>query len=125
VDFIRFSSSSASPIINGLSEHDAQHLMINNIAAAGNVILLKQRTRKVNNETIKQFQLLLKSETWEFVYKDDDTNIKFNSFLYTFLNIFEASFPIKYKNKGKIKNDWITQGIKISCKHKRSIYKEQ
>jgi hypothetical protein len=65
-----------------------------------------------------QFQLLLKSETWESVYKDSDTNNKFNSFFKSFLNIFEASFPIKYKSTGKIKNDWITQGIKISCKLK-------
>jgi hypothetical protein len=43
--------------------------MINNIAAAGNLIPLKQRTRKVNNETIMQFQHLLKSETWESVFK--------------------------------------------------------
>jgi hypothetical protein len=115
VDSIGFSSSSTSPIINGLSDHDAQYLMINNIAAASNLISLKQRTRKVNNKTIMQFQLLLKSETWESVYKDNDTNNKFNSFLYTFLNIFEASFPITYKSTGKLNNDWITQGIKISC----------
>jgi hypothetical protein len=74
---IRFNSSSTSPIINGLSDHDAQYLMINNIAAAGNLIPLKQRTRKVNNETVMQYQLLLKSETWELVYKDNDTNNKF------------------------------------------------
>jgi hypothetical protein len=36
---------------------------INNIAATTNLIPLKQRKRKVNNETIMQFQLLLKSET--------------------------------------------------------------
>jgi hypothetical protein len=65
-----------------------------------------------------QFQLLLKSETWESVYKDNDSNNKFNSFLYTFLNIFEACFPIIYKSVGKINNNWITQGIKISCKQK-------
>jgi hypothetical protein len=79
VDSIRFSSSSTSPVINGLSDHDAQYLMINNIAAASNLIPLKQRTRKVNNETIVQFQLLLESEIWESVYKDD-TNNRFNSF---------------------------------------------
>jgi hypothetical protein len=67
--------------------------MINNTAAADNLISLKHRTRKINNETIMQFQLLLKNETWETVYKDSDTNNKFNSFLFTFLDIFEASFP--------------------------------
>jgi hypothetical protein len=121
VDSIRFSSST-SPITTGLSDNDAQYLMINNIAAAGNVIPLKQRTRKVNNETTMQFQLLLKSEPWESVYKDNDTNNKFNSFLHALLNIFEASFPIKYNRKGKIKNDCITQVIEISCKHIRSLY---
>jgi hypothetical protein len=39
----------------------------------------------------------------------------FNSFLSIFLNIFEASFPVKYKSTNNKKNDWITQGIKISC----------
>jgi hypothetical protein len=122
VDSIRLSSSSTCPLINGLSNHDAQLFTINNTASAVNLVPLKQRTRKVNNDTIMQFQLLLKNETWESVYKDQDINNKFNSFLYTFLNIFKASFPMKYESIGKIKNDWVTQGIKMSCKRKRSLY---
>jgi len=39
---------------------------------------------------------------------------------YPLLN-FQASFTVKYKSV-KDKNDWITQGIKISCKHKRNLY---
>jgi triphosphoribosyl-dephospho-CoA synthetase len=91
--------------------NNAQLLTINNIVAAVNLIPLKQRTRtrKINNDTIMQFQHLLKNETWESLYKDKDINNKYNSFLYTFLKIFEASFPIKYVSTGKIKNDWITQ----------------
>jgi hypothetical protein len=46
----------------------------------------------------------------------------FNSFLSTFLNIFEASFQVKYKSTNNKKNDWIMQGVKISCKHKTSLY---
>jgi hypothetical protein len=54
--------------------------MFNITAVADNIIPLKQRVRKINNETIVQFQLLLKSETWETVYKDNDTtNYKFSS----------------------------------------------
>jgi deoxyribodipyrimidine photolyase-like uncharacterized protein len=101
VDSIRFSSSSTSPIVNGLSDHDAQYLMINTTAAAGSFTHLKQRI-KTNNETITQFRLLLKSKTWESVYKDNDTNKKFNLYLYAFLNIFEASFSIKYGSTDKI-----------------------
>jgi hypothetical protein len=55
VDSIRLNSSSTSPIIHGLSDHDAQLLTINNIVAAVNLIPLKQRTRKINNDTIMQF----------------------------------------------------------------------
>jgi hypothetical protein len=91
VDNTRYSSSFFL-IINGLSDHGAQYLMFNNISAVGNLIRLMQGTRKVNNETVVQLQLLLKSETWDSVYNDNDTNNKLNSFLYTFLNIFGAGF---------------------------------
>jgi hypothetical protein len=38
-----------------------------------------------------------------------------------FLNIFQASFPVKYKNFNTNKGDCITKGIRVSCKHKRSL----
>ena len=45
----------------------------------------------------------------------------YNSILCTFLNILQAIFTITYKYM-KGKNEWITQGMKITCKHKRSLY---
>jgi hypothetical protein len=65
------------------------------------------------------FQILIKKENWEPVYIDTDSNHMFKSFLCTFSNIFQASFPAKYERM-KDKNVWLTQGIKINCKHKRS-----
>jgi hypothetical protein len=41
-----------------------------------------------------------------------------------FLKIFEVSFPVQNKSVGKTKYDWITQGIKISCRHKRVVIKD-
>jgi hypothetical protein len=58
----------------------------------------------------------------EYAYQGRDVNCTFNSFLSTFLNIFEASFPVKNNNTHNKKNEWIMQGIKTSCKHKRSLY---
>jgi len=49
------------------------------------------------------------------------SNHMFNSFLCTFLNTFQASFSVKH-NSLKDKNDRITHGKKISCKHKRGLY---
>jgi hypothetical protein len=102
VDSTRVSSCSTSPVINGISDHDAHYLMTNNIHAADYLTSLKQRTRKIINETIMQFQLL-NIEMWESVYKDNGTNHKVNLFLFTFVNIFEARFPINYTNIDKLK----------------------
>jgi hypothetical protein len=83
---------------------------------------LKQRTREISNERIMQFQHQLVNESWESVYIDNDTNNKFNSFLHSFLSIFEDSFQVKYKSVYRNKNGWLIQGIKISCEHKRRLY---
>jgi hypothetical protein len=103
------------------TDHDAQFLTANIIAPETNKVHLKQRTREIDSEII-QFQLHLGSESWEFVCIDNDTNNKFNSFLHTVLNIFEANFPVKYKGICRNKNGSITQGIKISCEHKSRLY---
>jgi hypothetical protein len=54
----RFSSFCISLIVNGLSDHDAQFLIVNNIMSEVNSTPLKQETRKINNETIAHFQHL-------------------------------------------------------------------
>jgi len=81
---------------------------------------LKQTARLTDNETIRNFHSL-KKKTWQYVYIDKDPNHMFNSFLCTFLNTFQASFPVKH-NSLTDKNDWITHKKKISWKHKRGLY---
>jgi hypothetical protein len=66
VDNVRLGSSSISPILNGLSDHDAQFLTINNTVAITITVPIKQRTRKIN-DTIMQFQLLLENEASESI----------------------------------------------------------
>ena len=101
---------------NGLSDNDAQILTIKNIYVTINKFpSKKQSIRLIDNETVMNFQILLKKETWEPVYIDTDSTHMFNSILCTFLNIFQARFPVKYKRM-KERNIWITQGIKINCK---------
>jgi hypothetical protein len=118
MDNSRLKSSYTCAVINGLSGHDVQFLTVNNIYAATNRIPLKLRTRLINNDTLTNFQTLINQETWGSVYGNKDPNFMFNSFLSTFLNIFEAGFPVTCKSTNKKKNDRITQGIKILCTHK-------
>jgi hypothetical protein len=59
---------------------------------------------------------------YETLYtKNRAKDLEFNSFLKTFLNIFNAGFIVKYKSTNE-KHNWITRGIKISCKQKRNLY---
>jgi endonuclease/exonuclease/phosphatase family metal-dependent hydrolase len=63
VDNSRLGSTIISPLINGLSDHDAQLLTINNIHAATKKVFLKKRTRIIKREALTNFQSLLKQET--------------------------------------------------------------
>jgi hypothetical protein len=49
---------------------------VNNITTKVNLIPLEQRTRKINNETIAQFQYLLENEMWEAVFKNKVAHCK-------------------------------------------------
>jgi len=80
------------PLINGLSDHDDQLLILNK----------KQKKekechtyikRKINNYTIADFQLKLSHETWEQVFDGNDVNKIFNPFLNIFLRIYYSRFP--------------------------------
>jgi hypothetical protein len=97
IDCARLNSPYTAPIINGLSDHDAQFLMINDMNTVINLAPFRWKLRKINNETIAQFQRLLENETWEPVFKNWDPNYKFNSFLDMILRIFAASFQFRIK----------------------------
>jgi hypothetical protein len=68
---------------------------------------LKQRTRLIKNYTVTNFQQLLKNDTRKAIYINEAISSRFNTFLSIFLNIFEASFPVK--------NVLVTKCIKVSC----------
>ena len=75
------------PLINGLSDHDAQIISLSNIliSAPRHVFSF---ARKINNYSISQFTYLLSHENWEDVFLEANVNKIFNNFLNTFLRIF-------------------------------------
>ena len=108
------------PVINGLSDHDAQIIALTNITT----FIPKQSfslIRKIDDNAIKKFVYLLSFENWENVFIED-VNMIYNNFVNTYVRIFYASFPlIKIKNSQHLK-PWLTKGIKISCLNKRRLY---
>jgi hypothetical protein len=111
-----------SPLINGLSNHDAQLLNLCNITIPDYNDKF-YFYRRISKHSPDEFQTSFSYEMWENISNnnDDDTNTLYNNFLNTFLSIFCASFP---KTRAKIEHnpkDWLTNGIKTSCSMKRKL----
>jgi hypothetical protein len=77
------------PITNGLSDHEAQLLVIYKIQTQRN----ENQTyfkRKMNEYHIADFQLNLSYETWEMVFDEKDVKTIFNTFLNIFVRIIRV-----------------------------------
>jgi hypothetical protein len=107
-------------VINGLSDHDAQLLVVKNIESISNYHNYRKRIGLINNGTTKEFITHLSNENWDSVLNSLDVDSKFNTFLNIFLN-FEASFPTKTEKRMFENNEWSTKGIKTLCKHKQDL----
>jgi len=103
IDVSQFENYTVTPIINGMSDHDAQLLMISTDYSHVPLHKLKT-TRKINKHTISDFLNKLSCESWNTIFNSEDVNDMFNSFLNTYLRIFYSSFPLK-KVIGRNKND--------------------
>jgi hypothetical protein len=94
IDITRRDEYYIRPIINGLSDHDAQSITPNTLKMRSCTKHVKT-IRKINKHTIKDFLVKLSYETWDLTFSSDDVNIMFNSFLDTYLKIYYSSFPPK------------------------------
>jgi len=85
---------SICPIINGLSDRDAQSITLHsfNLRPPTKKSML---IRKINEHTINDFLIKLSYETLEAIFSTDDVNKMFNSFLDSYLKIFYSSFPLR------------------------------
>jgi hypothetical protein len=114
-------SYTIKPHINGLSNHDAQLLTLNDLAQAISIIKLIF-IRNINKHTIAEFQSLISWEQWEDVFGISNVNIMFNNFLNTYLRCYYTSFlKINIPKFNQSHNSWITKRIKVSCKEKENL----
>jgi len=120
VDINRFNFST-KPLINGLSDHDAQIIALSDIMCS----IPKQLplyNRIIDSNSTRKFSELPSYENWGDVFQDTDVNQIFNSFHSTYLRIFNSSFPIRKKFETSKSKPWLTTGIKISCANKRKLF---
>ena len=118
IDIHKMSNYSICPIINGLSDQDAQFISIHsfNIRPPPK----KYRfIRKINEYTFNDFRIKLKYENWDTVFSTEDVNKMFNSILDTYLKIANSSFPLKKVYiTNKYSKNWITSRILTFCRRK-------
>lgn len=124
VDKSREKNYITKPIVNGLSDHDMQHLMLNVETCKDSKSIKSEYRRVINQSKIENFRRLLKYMNWTDVYNTSDINGQYKSFINIVTSTFENCFPLTVTQiKQKCKNKpWITQGIKISCGTKRELY---
>jgi hypothetical protein len=108
------------PIVNGLSDRDAQEIHLDIAVLPKQNYTTRQHTN-FNNYSIDEFLINLSYENWENVFNSNEASISFNNFLNTYLRIFISSFiskPIRFMHNN---TPWITKGISVSCNHKKEL----
>jgi exonuclease III len=108
------------PLINGMSDHDAQLLVMENVIVPAQE-LTTHHIRNFNDNTIQDFLFHLSMENWEDIFAGNNLNIIFNKFLDTYLKIFNTCFKKRKLHPLYKYNPWITKGIKKSCYNKRIL----
>jgi hypothetical protein len=84
VDTMIYDKIEVRPLTNGLSDHDAQIICLQNANIGLQQNVLKKKSRLITEQTIKNFQTLLKDETWDTVYESTCINEMYSSFQGTF-----------------------------------------
>jgi hypothetical protein len=94
INTLNKNSFSVYPCINGLSDHDAQIIVLHNIA-----IMTYEKQLffclRFNEAESTDLTIKLSYESWEDVLSYKDVNMSFNKFLNIYLTIFYSSFPTK------------------------------
>jgi hypothetical protein len=122
IDVSQLDSYTVTPDIKGMSDHDAQLLIFSTVYSQAPIHKFKI-VKNINKYTISDFIDKLSCKSWDSIFNSEDLNVMFNSFLNIYLKIFYSSFPLKKViNRNNKDNNWITLGIKTSCRHKKELY---
>ena len=96
IDKVKYESYSIHPLVNGLSDHDVQIIIINNITVDEHINKTRS-IKKFNKFSVSQFAVNLSYENWDNGFVEVDVNSVFNNFLNTYSRIFTpASCYRKY-----------------------------
>jgi hypothetical protein len=99
---------------NGLSDHAAQILVLENSKVPFQKYTHTRKIRTFDDKSIAIFQSYLREEVWDSVYNSDDVNRMFDNFHCILLRHFENSFPMRTDSNMQLYGPFIGKGI--NCK---------
>jgi hypothetical protein len=79
-DYSRMGIFELSPMYNGISDHDAQVILIHDITMSAH-IKCPGMSRKSDKHSLLNFNYSLSFELWKEVFNENKVNIAFNTFL--------------------------------------------
>jgi hypothetical protein len=80
------------PVINGLSDHGAQIITLDNTLFQ-NDYKCAYSDRRINSSSIMDFKLNLNYESWDNIFTNEDVDTIFYNFLNTYLRM--PAFPLR------------------------------
>jgi hypothetical protein len=106
-------------------DHDGQLLSLHQQELHCKSVNPNHKTIRIFNKfSLDEFKFRLSYEIWENVLNTEDSDIDniFNTFANTYLQIFYACFLKKKIYEQSPPKQWLTNGIKTSCKRKKELY---
>lgn len=119
----------AQVVISALSDHRGQFVSFPDLGIAKNAKTEDNNfvyKRIFSNSKIEAFKSELSAMNWQNIFDITDPNIAYNEFQLMFTNLMNQIFVKKRIILRKENcSSWITNGIKISSKKKRNLYKQK
>jgi hypothetical protein len=82
-----------------------------------------KRRRNINYNNLIIFKELIRGVDWNFLYRLEDVNRVYDGILSKLVYCLDEACPfISSKRLPERGNGWITRGIRISCRKKRSLF---
>ncbi|XP_047022644.1 uncharacterized protein LOC124632034 [Helicoverpa zea] len=104
-----------------LSDHTAQliHFPVKNKCT---LKYWRKKQREYTKDNINKFKDCLKSLSFSDIYETRDANVAYNLFIQQFKLFYNLCFPFRYVTvRVDKKPNWISKGIKMCSKKKRSL----
>lgn len=117
----------AGLLLNGISDHLPVFVIYGCDHEYKPVDNTNQMYRLRTDSTVTTLRNELLAQDWSHVYENTDVNLAYNSFLDTFLTLYDKHCPFQQIRKNKTKqpdNPWLTRGLLNACKKKNNLYKD-